>query len=471
MMKRTLAFLILSAQVALAESQTPSPPSIPNEATIRQMLSTRIDVQKQGTGVVVGIVEQGGHRIISYGTMRAGEKRSIDGDTVFGIGSITKVFTALLLADMVQRGEMALDDPAAKYLPAKDVTLPTSGSRQITLADLATHTAGLPLRPANLVSKNRDNPYAGYTIPMLYQFLSSFHPSREIGSQYEYSNVGYGLLGEILSRHARQNYSDLVRARITGPLAMIDTRIVPSASMKSRVATGYNMELVPVRGWELEGLEGAGAFSSTANDLVRFLEALLGYRKSELLPAMRAMTTTRRPGGMEPSQEIALAWNVFADKGREVIWKNGSVGGCRSFIGYDPGTRRGAVALINAQTAVGADDIGLHLLDPNFPVDMHTPRVHKVIKLGDPAILERFVGRYQFAPNDIIIITHEGDRLFAQQPGQEKLELFPESERDFFLKVVDAQVTFELKGDGPSPAAIWHQRGQDQRGERMQELK
>jgi serine-type D-Ala-D-Ala carboxypeptidase/endopeptidase len=394
------------------------------------------------------------------------DKRAVDGDTVFDIGSITKVFTALLLSEMAQRKEVALDDPVAKYLPA-NVHVPERNGRRITLADLATHTSGLPLRPGNLISKDPENKYAGYTVDLLYKFLGSFELAHDPGSYYEYSNVGYGLLGLALAKRGGQSYAALVQSKITGPLGMPDTRIDLTEEMKRRRPAGYNNELVPVPSWDHGALEADGALRSTANDLLVFLKALLGSKKSELLPAMKAMSVTRRPGGMQPAQQIALAWNVYADKGREVLWKNGSVGGFRSFIGYDPEARRGVVALINAQTGVGADDIGLHLLNPNFPVDMHTPRKHTAIKLDDPGILDRFVGKYQFAPNDIIIISREGDRLFAQQPGQDKLELFPESERDFFLKVVDAQITFELTGDGPSQVAIWHQSGQDQRGERI----
>ncbi|HYU15301.1 MAG TPA: serine hydrolase, partial [Candidatus Acidoferrum sp.] len=381
------------------------------------------------------------------------------------IGSITKVFTALALSEMARRGDVALNDPVARYL-SPTLTLPRDGDRQITLADLATHTSSLPLRPDNLVSKDPDNKYAGYTVARLHRFASSFRPVRAIGSQYEYSNVGYALLGTALARRAGLGYRELIRARITGPLGMRDTRMELSPGMRRRLASGHTSELAPARHWDMGALESAGGLRSTAGDLLRFLEAILGYRKSGLAPAMAAMLETRRKGGMLPSTYIALAWNIYQDGGREIAWKNGSVGGYRAFIGYDPARRIGVVALANAQTAGGADDIGLHLLDPQTPVDLHIPRAHKAIKVS-AAILERYVGRYKYSDTDILTVTREGDHLFGQEPGQDRIELFAEGERDFFIQVVDAQVTFELSPHGTASAAIWHQAGQDQRGTRM----
>jgi len=458
--------LSFGALAGSAAARTPAAPVLPSDADVRQMLVTRVDVQKQATGVVVGIVAPSGRRLIAYGTTALDGGRAVDGNTVFDIGSITKVFTALLLADMAQRGEVALDDPAAKYLPT-DVRMPVRSGRQITLVDLATHTSGLPLRPTNLVSTNPDDKYAGYTAALLYQFLSSYPLTRDIGSRYEYSNVGYGVLGHVLSRRVGRSYGGLVQRRITRPLGMRDTGIHWSTGSKRRLAVGYDSDLAPAPRWGMGALQSAGALHSSADDLLNLLDAVLGYRKSTLSPALATMAATRRPGGMDPSTQIALAWNVYQTDGREIFWKNGSVGGYRSFIGYDAKARIGVLALANAQTAVGVDDIGLHLLDPNLPVDLHVPKVHKQVVIS-PVILGRYVGRYRFSPTDILTVTREGDRLFGQEPGQDKFELFAEGEHDFFLKTIDAQVTFESSGAASAKIATWHQDGQTQRGDRIE---
>jgi CubicO group peptidase (beta-lactamase class C family) len=199
---------------------------------------------------------------------------------------------------------------------------------------------------------------------------------------------------------------------------------------------------------------------------MKLLQAILGMRSSPLSPAFTAMTKTRRSGGMMPATSIALAWNILDQDGREIAWKNGSVGGFRAFIGYDAAARIGVVVLTNAQTGPGGDDIGLHILDPKMPVDLHIPHKHVEVKI-DPALLDRYAGTYKYAGNDFVVVTREGDHLAESENGQDKLELFAEGPQDFFFKVADAQITFETGPDGKVAAAIWHQDGQDQRGVRI----
>ena len=149
-MRKALSFtfaMILFAASAGAQSPPNSP--VPPDSEIRKILVERIDTFHQGVGIVVGVIEPQGRRVVAYGSLNQGDPRPLNGDTIFEIGSVTKVFTSLLLSDMVQRGEVALADPVAKYLPA-DVKVPERGGRVITLVDLSTHTSGLPRLPSNL---------------------------------------------------------------------------------------------------------------------------------------------------------------------------------------------------------------------------------------------------------------------------------------------------------------------------------
>lgn len=443
--------------------QTTLGPSMLSDSEIRQILVDRIDGQHQGVGIVVGVIGPEGRRVISYGHLEKGDPRSLDGDTVFEIGSATKVFTSLLLADMVQRGEVALDDPVAKYLPP-GVKMPERNGRVITLVDLATHTSGLPRLPANLKPKDPANPYADYSVDQLYQFLSGYQLTRDIGSQYEYSNLGGGLLGHVLARRAGMDYEGLVRSRICDPLGMNNTRVTLTPEMKARLAIGHNQGLESVENWDFLTLAGAGALRSTANDMLTFLAANLGYLKSPLAPAMAATLNVRRPTG-QPGLEVALGWHIWTTNGKEIVWHNGGTGGYRSFIGFDQKARIGVVVLSNTFTAVGADDVGRHLLDANVPL-MKPPREHKQVTV-EPGLFDGYVGNYQLVPNFVIAITRDGDHLFAQATAQPKFEIFPEGEKDYFLKVVDAQITFVTDSNGRATELILHQNGLDQHAKRI----
>jgi CubicO group peptidase (beta-lactamase class C family) len=437
----------------------------PTDAEIRKILVERIDTFHKGVGIVVGVIEPQGRRIISYGSLNQGDARPLNGDTVFEIGSITKVFTSLLLADMVQRGEVALTDPVAKFLPA-GVKVPERGGRVITLVDLSTHTSGLPRMPSNFKPKDPQNPYADYGPEQLYEFLSSYQLTRDIGSQFEYSNLGGGLLGLALARRAGMDYEALVRARITGPLGMASTGITLSPEMKARLAVGHDAQLKAVANWDLLALAGAGALRSNANDLLTFLAANLGYNKSPLAPAMAAMLATRRPMDPGGKTQIGLAWIISKPAEDEIVWHNGGTGGYRTFIGYNVKTRVGIVALSNTSTEAGVDDIGMHLLDAHAPL-MAAPKEHKEITVN-PKIFDGFVGQYQLAPSFVITITREGDQLFAQATNQPKFQVFPEGEREFFLKVVDAQITFDTDGAGKASSLTLHQGGRDMPGKRIE---
>lgn len=443
-----LAILLLTA-CARAQS----------DSEIRKILSERIDSYHQGVGIVVGVVDSRGRRIISYGALDQGDKPPLNGDTVFEIGSTTKVFTSLLLADMVRRGEVALSDPVAKFLPP-GVKVPERGGRSITLLDLATQSSGLPGLPTNLTPKDAANPYADYSVDQLYQFLGTYQLTRDIGAQYEYSNLGVGLLGHALARRAGMDYEALVRSRICGPLEMESTQITLSPEMKARFAVGHNQDLKPVANWDLPTLAGAGALRSSVNDMLAFVAANLGYRQTPLAPAMAAMVAERRPTGT-PGMEIGLAWHIFTVPD-EIVWHNGGTGGYRSFMGYSAKSRVGVVVLSNAFTGAGVDDIGLHVLDSNRPLIA----LRKEISVN-PKLFDGYVGRYQIAPNFIVAVTREGDHLFAQATGQPRFEIFALSDREFFPKAFDAQMSFETDAQGRATQLVLHQGGKDTPAKRV----
>lgn len=450
--------LLLYSAVAVAQ-----PSSIPNDAEIRRILVERIDTDQQSVGIAVGVVEPTGRRVVGYGRLAADDARQPDGDTVFEIGSITKVFTSIILADMVERGEVALDDPVQRLLPA-DVQVPARNGAAITLRHLATHSSGLPRMPDNFDPADPANPYADYTVDQFYGFLSAHELTRDIGETVEYSNLGVGLLGHALATRAGTNYETLVTERVLGPLAMTDTLITLSPAAREQLATGHDRALNSVANWDLPTVAGAGALRSTVNELLTFIEANLGTRESPLRPAIEATHHSQRSIG-QPDLNIGLGWLIRSQHGRDIVWHNGGTGGYSSFLGFDKASGTGVVVLSN--TAIPPDDLGFHLLDQRFKLVI-APEPRTEVEV-DHSIYDDYVGRYQLAMHTIITVTREDDQLFIQLTGQQQIEVFPESETDFFMRVVDAQITFARDDTGVVNYLVLHQNGLDMRSVRLAE--
>jgi serine-type D-Ala-D-Ala carboxypeptidase/endopeptidase len=435
-----------------------------SDQAIRSIVVNRVDVERQHVGVVAGVIDAAGRRVVGHGTFGKSDARPVDGHTVFEIGSVTKVFTSLLLADMAGRGEVAIDDPVAKYLPAS-VKVPMRGTTAITLQDLATHTSGLPRLPTNLVVTNMDNPYADYSVENLHAFLSGHVLTRDIGTQFEYSNLGVGLLGHALALRARANYETLVRTRILLPLKMQETSIQLDKDMAGRLAAGHNARLEPAGNWDIPTLAGAGALRSTVSDLLQFLSAFVGTTKSELSPATTRMLSVRRPA--MAGLMSALGWQVVTRDGMEIVWHSGATGGYSAFVAYVPSRAVGVVVLANNTGAAGSsvDDLGMHLLDPRVPLAKPIP--HRTRITVDPAVLARYAGTYEIAPGFLVAVTHEEGRLFVTPPGQPRHEIFAESERVFFTTIANVQFSFDVDATGPAKAMTLHQAGKSTTGERV----
>ena len=435
-------------------------------AAIKQILDERIEKEKRSTGMVVGIIDEHGTNIVACGKMGLNSPTAVDGDTVFEIGSVSKVFTSLLLADMVQKSEVKLDDPIAKYLPAS-VKVPGRNGRQITLVDLATHTSGLPRMPDNLEPSDNDDPYADYSVRQMYDFLSNYTLQRDIGAKYEYSNFGGGLLGHILALRAGTNYEALMQERICRPLGMTSTGVALSPVMKSRLAQGHNANGRAVPNWNLPTLAGAGGIRSTANDMLKLAAASLGLSKTPLAPAIALAETPRHEAG-SPTTQIGLAWHVTKRFGSELTWHNGATGGYHSYIGLNKQKKRAVVVLANSSSSI--DDIGQHLLELQYALRKvnsdQLPKEPVTIKLA-PAKLDAYAGKYQLQPGVFFTIRHSGDSLLAQLTGQTFLEIFPTNETEFFYKEVDAQLTFVKDAQGEFTDLILHQNGIDQSAHRM----
>ena len=464
-MMRRRSLLISGLSTALlprSGAATANDSSVPDDDAIGAILGERIEADRRSVGMVAAVITaQGDRHVVGRGRLDQSDPRTPDIDTVFEIGSITKVFTALLLADMASRGEVAWDEPVARLLPAS-VHVPRFGETPITLLDLATHTSGLPRMPANFHPADPGDPYADYTLDQLYDSLDRTTLTRTPGTAYEYSNLGFGLLGHALALRAGSGFEELVRGRICRPLGLDSTAITLDASMRSRCAVGHDAALVPVAPWSMPTLPGAAALRSTARDLLAFLSAASGHTTTPLAPAFDALLRVRRRGDT-PATEAAAGWLVSHRLGGEVVWKNGGTGGFSSYAGYSPRSGRCAVVLGNAQVPPGLDDIGLHLIDPESPL-ASLPRQAPI----DPARLDAYVGLYSVAPVFMLDVARLGDRLFVQTTGQRPLEIFYAGDGRFFFKQVNARLDFAFDSSGRAVSLVLDQNGRDLHGLRIQ---
>jgi CubicO group peptidase (beta-lactamase class C family) len=354
-----------------AEAQTVN---LSDEA-IRDILRRRIDVEKRATGMAVGIVERGRRRVIVYGKQDSGDARSVAANTLFEIGSVTKVFTALLLADMVHRKELQFDDPVDRYLPSGFRT-PQRNGRSITLADLATHTSGLPYFPFSpITTPNPLKALARFTASDLRSWLASLTLSRDPGAQWEYSNVGYGLLGLALANKAGTTYDALLNRRIIGPLRLKDTTLHPTGEATRRLAAGHDPKLAPIPPLDLGIFAPAGALRSTVENLLSFLSAVLPNSRSPLEAPAQLLLSIRRPTPAAGGEQ-ALGWDVVTGTDPFVA-KDGVTAGQAASIVLDAPKHTGVVVLSNAFPVnlqlppgggVGAADLARHLIRPALPV-------------------------------------------------------------------------------------------------------
>jgi CubicO group peptidase (beta-lactamase class C family) len=317
-------------------------------------------------GVMLGTIEHGERHYYAFGSSALSTAAAPDEHTVYEIGSLTEVFTSLLLADMVQKGDAELDAPASNYLPA-GLTLPSYEGKAITLGSLAAHTSGLPPLPDNIAPADAKNPYADYGDDRLFDFLANYSLPRTPGQRFEASVLGAALLGHVLESIAHFGYEDLLITRIAGVLNLDETRITLTPLMASRLAPGSRAG-VETPGWEMPAFAGAGALHSTVNDLVTFLSVAMGIDQTPLTAPLQVMAEPRAEAG--PQLHVGLAWRILAAPQGDIVWHAGGTGGYHAFIGFSRKKSVGVVLLTNS--AASLDDIALHLLDPGIPLE--TPR-------------------------------------------------------------------------------------------------
>lgn len=448
--------LLLSLAAALTGRAALAQQAPISRDSLQRLVDTRVRAGLT-PGLIIGVINPDGSRAIAAtGVARAGVP--VDENTVFEIGSITKAFTGVLLAEMAGRGEVRLDQPVAELLPP-GTRVPSRNGKQVTLIQLSMQNSGLPRLPDNLKPANMDNPYADYSVAQLYDFLNRHDLRRDPGEQYEYSNLGVGLLGHALALRAGKSYEDLLRERVLAPLGMTSTAVVLTPAMQRVVAHGHTADGDVTPLWDLPTLAGAGALRSSMADMMRFLAANLNPPDTPLGRAIAASHEHRFRSNAALS--LGLNWHRVFFRGDTLIFHNGGTGGFRTMLAWNPKTRAGAVLLGNA--AADNEDIVRHLLI-GAPLASIAARPEATL----PAeVLASYVGRYEIAPTFVITITHENGRLYAQATDQPKFRIYAEAKDRFFYKVVDARLEFERDAAGAVTSTSLVQNGRRMPGRRL----
>lgn len=426
------------------------------EANIENTMDITMDIQtllqeyiddNGAVGASVALINNGKIQFFSYGKKSVNRDELISEDTVFEIGSITKVFTTLALMDMVAKGEVQLDDPIEIYLPG--IKVPELDGKKITLRHLATHTSGIPRMPDNFDPKNPANPYEDYTVERLYDYLSHYTLTRAPGESFEYSNVGLGLLGHILSVRSAKSYEELIQSLIAEKLKMQDTSISLTAEMSQHFASGHHLRR-EVGYWDIPALAGAGALRSNIKDMAQFLAANMGFSQSPIATLMQQCHQKQHE--VMPQLDVGLGWLTSRTDQANIIWHNGGTGGFRSFIGFNPKTQQGLVILSNS-TEDWPDEFGFLVLDPGYkrtPIDRSLA--------NDPDYLNKFVGSYNATvapllsngqPNQDLQIALFGKQLSCALSCGEVAMIYPEHFGVFGVKgFAGAKVQFTLDDQG-----------------------
>lgn len=313
-----------------------------------------------GNGVVIAVVEHGVRRIFSYGAAK--------NDSIFEIGSLTKTFTGLILSQMVEQGKVRFEEPVRELLPPGTVAKPEGP--EITLLDLATQHSGLPRMPDNFTPSDPANPYANYHAANLYAWLTKHGVAKPARTDFLYSNLGFGLLGQALANRAGKPWPQLLHDEVTGPLRMRDTVVALSPAQQARFLPGYDGQHHPAHAWDLDAFAGAGAIRSTGDDMLTYLEAQLHpdkikldhhYAAAKTIPAALVQDHELHAYAL-PYQRIGLAWLFDSSTGN--YWHNGATGAYSSYAFFNPKGDYGVVVLLNmtiGRQGSYADRIGQHI--------------------------------------------------------------------------------------------------------------
>lgn len=428
--------------------------SLAPEAVDAVLAPLRVD---EGVPAVeVAFVSAGRVAFVGSGHRREGQPAP-DADTVFAIGSVTKVLTATLLATLLEAHQLTLDTDLQSLVEG---TMRVPHARGvITLRHLVTHRAGLPRMPPGFAPAAADDPYADFDVAALARSLAATAPEHSPGARFEYSNFGFGLLGHALGRFVGLGYRDALRERVLAPLAMTNTHVDISPALAAVRADDHDPDGRVVRPWRFDALAGAGAAQSTARDLARWIDLSMNPR-GPLAGALRRSQEPLADADPGLGGHVAMAW--FDLPSERCLFHNGQTGGAASFIAFDRETQRGVVLLAN-QSSQRVTPVGLNLLRllrGEAPRSLSQGPPRPAVPL-DAAAQARLAGVYRLSPEMTLTVRFDGPRCEVEATGQRALRCDPLGPAELWVRAVGATVTFALPAAGPASGLTLRQNGRE----------
>jgi CubicO group peptidase (beta-lactamase class C family) len=387
--------------------------------------------------------------------------------TTFRIGSITKQFTASAILKLQEEGKLSVDDKLSKYIP----DFPRGD--EVTLRLLLTHTSGIHsyTDEPDFMSRVTNATTTKAIIEAMKKYPYDFDP----GAKWSYDNSGYMLLGYIVEKVSGQSYGDFQRENFFQPLGMTNTGVYRAHPGPPREALGYSLGtngFAPALNWDMSWAGSAGALYSTVEDLYRWNEGIFNGRVLDAASLKEAFTPVKMTENLARNSDsgYGFGWIVTRYRGLREILHNGGLNGFSSCLLRLPDEKFTVVILANAQPGrpnASPDRLAHQLVDIYLTDKLGPPPT--VNTNVSPESYDALTGRYELL-GKIMTISGRGSHLFEQFAGQPEAEIFPESATNFFLKVVDAQITFVKDDSGKAVKLILHQGGMDLAAPRAKDI-
>ena len=407
-------------------------------------------------GLSIGIIDRQNQFTVHLG--KANQQGVANDQTLYEIGSITKVFTALLLANASANNEKMLSEPADK-----PNALPDWQGQSITWLDLATHRSGLPRLPSNMTNTSGSDPYANYSSDKAIAFLRNHKLRRRPGTKYEYSNFAYSWLGQLLAKRANATYPELLHDQIAKPLGMSDTVISMTPTQTARFATPHSSFGVKTSSWEFADLPGAGGIRSSTADMMKFMKAQLQRPTSKLGDAIDLAWKQHRDSD-DGNFAMGLGWQIARDG--ETRFHNGQTGGFHSSMFVNRKRGIGVIVLANTAVSGEVDVLAERLVQRVVGLNVQPQKLSKVVKV-DTRDMKRLEGRYQLAPTFIFDVKEADGHLMVGITNQPTHEVYAKTKTRWFYKVVDAELIFDVPRTGPAKSLVLYQNGIRQTARRV----